>query len=70
MKSIILSHLNLPEIGTINNTNNLPTSDFTSMFGRRFCNLNYKYIVYIIHNNYMNNVDRFILKKKGKNKYI
>lgn len=39
----------------------------TSIFGRRFHNLNYKHIVYIIHDNYMNNVDRFILEKKGAN---
>lgn len=70
MKSVIVSHLNLPELETINNINNSPTNEFTNMFGRRFCNLNYKYIVYIVHDNYMNNVDRFILEKNGKNKYI
>lgn len=38
-----------------------------SLFGRTFCDLNYKYIVYLVYDNYMNNVDRFILQKKGKN---
>lgn len=65
MKSITLSDLDLPKHGIT--SNNLPDDDkYTSKFGRRFRNLDFKYIVYIIHNDYMNNVDRFILNKKGK----
>jgi len=65
-KSIILSDIDLKEENT---TKSIITDghEYTSMFGRRFHNLNYKNIVYIIHDNYMNNVDRFILEKKGTN---
>lgn len=70
LKSIILSDLNLPEHITTKNTSNISDNEFTNIFGRQFCNLNYKYIVYLIHDNYMNNVDRFILEKKGKNIFI
>lgn len=65
-KSIILSDLDLKE----QNTTSCTVSDgqeYTCIFGRRFPDLNYKNIVYIVHDNYMNNVDRFILEKKGTN---
>lgn len=66
IKSIILSDLDLPEGKTVSDT--APDNQYMRMFGRRFCNLDYKHIVYIIHDDYMNNVDRFILEKKGKPK--
>jgi len=65
-KSIILSDIDLKE----QNTTNCIASDgqeYICIFGRRFPNLNYKNIVYIVHDNYMNNVDRFILEKNGTN---
>lgn len=66
-KSISLSNLNLPEHQTVNDI--VSNNEYSSLFGRRFCKLDYKYIVYITHDNYMNNVDRFILEKKGKKSY-
>lgn len=65
-KSIILSDIDLKEQNTTKSTVS-DDQEYTSMFGRRFHNLNYKNIVYLIHDNYMNNVDRFILEKKGTN---
>lgn len=65
-KTIILSDIDLNE----HKTTSCTVSDdyeYTSIFGRRFHNLNYKNIVYIVNDNYMNNVDRFILEKKGAN---
>lgn len=69
IKSITLSELDLPEYET-NSDTSVNNENIISMFGRRFCNLNYKYIVYITYDGYMNNVDRFILEKKGKTKYV
>ncbi|XP_022174866.1 2-(3-amino-3-carboxypropyl)histidine synthase subunit 2 [Myzus persicae] len=62
-KSIMVSDIDLKDQNT---TSYALSNDHecTSIFGRRFHNLNYKHIVYIIHDNYMNNVDRFILEKK------
>lgn len=65
-KSIILSDIDLKEQNTTESTVS-DSHEYISMFGRRFHDLNYKNIVYIIHDNYMNNVDRFILEKKGTN---
>ncbi|XP_008187718.1 2-(3-amino-3-carboxypropyl)histidine synthase subunit 2 isoform X1 [Acyrthosiphon pisum] len=68
-KSIILSDIDLKE----QNTTSCTVSDgqeYTCIFGRQFPNLNYKNIVYIVHDNYMNNVDRFILEKKECQVYI
>lgn len=62
-KSIILSDIDLKE----QNTTVSDGQEYTCIFGRQFPNLNYKNIVYIVHDNYMNNVDRFILEKKGTN---
>jgi hypothetical protein len=64
MKSIILSDLDLPENKNV--ANNMSDNEYTTLFGRRFNNLNYKNIIYIIHDDYMNNVDRFILKNNGE----
>ncbi|VVC36158.1 Hypothetical protein CINCED_3A000166 [Cinara cedri] len=66
IKSIMLSDLNLPG----HEISNDPDGKYINMFGRRFPNLNYKHIVYIVHDNYMNNVDRFILEKKECKVYI
>lgn len=60
----MLSDLDLPKYNTISDT--VLNNDYVNMFGRKFCNINYKHIVYITHDDYMNNVDRFILEKKGK----
>jgi len=65
-KSIILSDIDLKEDKTTSCTVS-DDHEYTSIFGRRFLNLNYKNIVYITNDNYMNNVDRFILEKKGTN---
>lgn len=62
VKSVTLSDLDLPKCKT--NIDILSAS--ISIFGRQFNKLNYKYIVYLIHDDYMNNVDRFILEKNGK----
>lgn len=64
MKSIILSDLDLPENKTVDDT--MADNKYTTLFGRRFYNLKYKNIIYIIHDDYMNNVDRFILKNNGE----
>lgn len=63
-KTIILSDIDLNEHKTTSCTVS-DDNEYTSIFGRRFRNLNYKNIVYIVNDNYMNNVDRFILEKKG-----
>lgn len=64
IKTISLSNLDLPGHQKVNDI--VSNNEYSSKFGRRFCNLDYKYIVYITHDNYMNNVDRFILEEKGK----
>lgn len=64
IKSITLSDLDLPEDKSVSDT--LSNNEHMKMFGRRFFNLNYKHIVYIIHDDYMNNIDKFILEIKGK----
>lgn len=65
IKLLTLSDLNLSTYDTTSDVK--PDSECTNLFGRRFRDLNYKYIVYLVHDNYMNNVDRFILEKKGEN---
>jgi len=65
-KSIVLSDIDLKEQNTTSSTVS-DGQEYTCLFGRRYPNLNYKNIVYIVHDNYMNNVDRFILEKKGTN---
>ncbi|KAF0761178.1 2-3-amino-3-carboxypropyl histidine synthase subunit 2 isoform X1 [Aphis craccivora] len=68
-KTIILSDIDLNEHKTTSCTVS-DDNEYTSIFGRRFRNLNYKNIVYIVNDNYMNNVDRFILEKKECQVYI
>lgn len=68
MEHVTLSDLDLPNHETTSDT--VTDIEYTSIFGRRFRNLEYKHIVYIVHDNYMNNVDRFILEKKGIDKLI
>lgn len=68
MKSIILSDLDLPGNKTVGDT--MPDNKYTTLFGRRFHNLNYKCIIYIIHDDYMNNVDRFILRNNGEKNIV
>jgi len=68
IKSITLSDLDIPEEKSVYDT--LPKNEHMRMFGRRFFNLNYKHIVYIIHDDYMNNIDKFILGIKGEQIYL
>lgn len=68
-KSIILSDIDLKE-HKITSCTVSDDHEYTNIFGRRFRNLNYKYIVYIMYDNYVNNVDRFILEKKESQIYI
>lgn len=63
--AITLSDIDLKEHQTTSCTT-ADDHEYTSIFGRRFYDLNYNRIVYIVHDNYMNNVDRFILEKNGK----
>lgn len=68
IKSITLSDLDLPKYKSVSDT--LPNNEHTRMFGRRFFNLNYKHIIYLIHDDYMNNIDKFILEIKDCKVYM
>ncbi|XP_050440514.1 2-(3-amino-3-carboxypropyl)histidine synthase subunit 2 [Adelges cooleyi] len=62
INSIIMSNLDLPE--------NENDPNIVKLFGRQFQNVQYKYIVYITHDDYMNNVNRFILNKRDCEVYL
>lgn len=68
IKSLTLSDLNLSSCYATGDVK--PDGECASLFGRQFRNLNYKYIVYLVHDDYMNNVDRFILEKKDCQVYV
>ncbi|XP_050521998.1 2-(3-amino-3-carboxypropyl)histidine synthase subunit 2 isoform X2 [Daktulosphaira vitifoliae] len=62
IKSIVISNLDLPH--------SEENKDVVKLFGRQFSDCNYKYIIYLTFDNYMNNVNRFILNKQGSEVYL